>query len=414
MPTPGKPVIKLENVSVVYNRGLDNEVVAIHDLSLEVFPGEYIVFFGQSGSGKSTLLYTIAGLENATTGTVVVDGHELHAISDEDMILYHRATIGMVFQAFYLIPHFSVLDNVCLPYMFEKMTKEERERRARILIERFGLTAVIDRTPSQMSGGQQQRTAIARALTNDPAIILADEPVGNLDSKNAEIVLDLLAKINQEEKRTIIQVTHNPKDIVYADRVFYMKDGVIERVEKNPNKKGSGSRRETTTAEALGTPAQETAHQKAMRLVEHLLHQYDAATEAKIESGIERFLAGDLSKDQLFAYLDGAKGANLNTQAAHRIAQAVSELGREMKDARQKPPHVSDIRGRLIARNRTHLTATQAKRLDEAIAQRIAGGLTSDTFRVRLDDALNRGGVGLNSRTAKAFADELDVILGNK
>lgn len=225
-----KPIISLHNVSVVYNQGEAAESTALSNVSLEIFDGEYIVFFGPSGCGKSTLLYTIAGLETPTSGTVVVADQNLQSISEGDMIEFYRTTIGMVFQAFYLVPHLSAKDNLMLSKMFSGVSKEEREKKADELCLRFGISSFADRKPSMMSGGQQQRTAIARALMNEPHIILADEPVGNLDSKNAEIVLELLADIHRKEKKTVIQVTHNPKDIHYADRVFYMKDGAIERV----------------------------------------------------------------------------------------------------------------------------------------------------------------------------------------
>ena len=186
------PIIKFENLSVVYDLGKSNETEALKDINLEIYPQEYVIFFGPSGCGKSTLLYTIAGLEYPTRGRVIVDGKSIKDLSLKELISFHRSAIGMIFQAYYLLPTLNVRDNILLPQLFSNASGREREKKAENLMKRFGIYELRNKKISQLSGGQQQRVAIARALINGAGIILADEPTGNLDSKNAKVLLDLL------------------------------------------------------------------------------------------------------------------------------------------------------------------------------------------------------------------------------
>ena len=234
-----EPIIKIEKMSIVYDPGKSNENWALKDISLEIYPEEYVIFFGPSGCGKSTLLYVIAGLEKPSQGKVIVNGKDLTSLSEKELIGFHRSSLGMVFQAYYLIPSLTARDNVVLPQVFMEKPPAERLEKTRILMERFGITDFQGRTPTKMSGGQQQRVAIARSLINDPPILLADEPVGNLDSKNAEIVIDLLAELNSKDKKTVLHVTHDPSYLGHAHRIFYMRDGKITRVVSNPEKQVS-------------------------------------------------------------------------------------------------------------------------------------------------------------------------------
>ena len=181
-----EPIVKFKNLSVVYNLGKSNETWALKDITGEIYPEEYIIFFGPSGCGKSTLLYTIAGLEFPTRGEVIVGNKNLKDLCQKELINFHRSTIGMIFQAYNVLPSLSVRDNVVLPQMFLG-TNDRKARRviADELLTKLGILEQADKIPTEMSGGQQQRIGIARALINDQPIILADEPVGNLDSKSA-------------------------------------------------------------------------------------------------------------------------------------------------------------------------------------------------------------------------------------
>src|SRR3989338_6774287 len=214
------PLIKIDKVSVVYDKGRPSEMVALKGISLEIYPEEYIIFFGPSGCGKSTLLYTIAGLEVPDSGRIIVDGRDLAGLSKSDFVAYHRSRMGMVFQAFYLISSLSVLDNVILPQMFLQERAVKRKERGTKVLERFEIANLANRLPTELSGGQQQRVAICLAVINDPPILFADEPVGNLDSRSAEKVMDLLYELNTRDKKTVILVTHDSRYLHYAHRVF--------------------------------------------------------------------------------------------------------------------------------------------------------------------------------------------------
>ena len=229
------PCIKVDQLRVIYNKGKSNEVRSLDGVSVEIYPEEYIIIYGPSGCGKSTLLYGISGLQLPTFGDVVVQGKNLAQMTKKETVEFHQKSIGMVFQAFYLIETLTVLDNVCLPKVFRGEPLKERREKAMELLRRFGIAEQYDRFPAQLSGGQKQRVSIARALVNNPDIILADEPVGNLDSESALNVLEIFREINSVDKKTLIMVTHNPEHLVYADRIIHMKDGkkVSEEINKD-------------------------------------------------------------------------------------------------------------------------------------------------------------------------------------
>jgi len=235
-----EPIIEVKNLSVIYNLGKSNEVVALEDVSLKIYPREYIIFYGPSGCGKSTLLYCLAGLETPTRGEVLVQGKALSEFSQEEMVQHRRLMIGMIFQAYNLIPTLKVLDNVLLPNIFGGLIPGVSIEKAKSLLEKLGIEKLTNRYPAELSGGQQQRVAIARALIYDPPILFADEPVGNLDSVSAKIVMDTLREINEKFSKAIILVTHDPFYLDYAHRVFHMKDGRIVREVVNPKRKQIG------------------------------------------------------------------------------------------------------------------------------------------------------------------------------
>lgn len=229
-----RPVISLENVSRTFGSG-ESTMAAIKDINLEVFAGEYIIIYGPSGCGKSTLLNIMAGLEIPTKGTVRIRGEDLTRKNSDELALHRRSKIGMIFQQFNVLRTMNVLDNVALTQLFAGVNKQVRQQRAKRLLGIFGLSKHIHKLPSELSGGQQQRVAIARALATNPWIVLADEPTGNLDSKSADEVMDMIKSLNQKSKRTIVLVTHNPDYVYHPHRVIYMKDGQIIRIVDNKN-----------------------------------------------------------------------------------------------------------------------------------------------------------------------------------
>ncbi|MDD1617339.1 MAG: putative ABC transport system ATP-binding protein [Methylococcaceae bacterium NSP1-2] len=220
------PLIKLQNVYKAYMNGQIIQPV-LHDISLEINAGEFVAIVGPSGNGKSTLLNLLAGIDKPSQGQVHVCGSALHKLKEEQLSVWRGANIGIVFQFFQLLPSLSLLQNILLPMDFvAKKPRRERLERARYLLELVGLTDQAQQLPSQVSGGQQQRAAIARALANDPQLIVADEPTGNLDAETADTVFELFLKLNQQGK-TLVMVTHNETLAESASRRITIHSGRI-------------------------------------------------------------------------------------------------------------------------------------------------------------------------------------------
>jgi putative ABC transport system ATP-binding protein len=226
MPNP-EPAIRLEHISRHYTMG-DAVIRAVDDVSFEVPSGEFLALLGSSGSGKSTLLNLIAGLDLPTSGSVVVHGQDLSKVSSLELARYRRQTVGMVFQSFNLLPRMTLEENVELPLRLAEVDRSDRAARVREALERVGLDKRVGHRPSELSGGEQQRAAIARALVNRPKLLLADEPTGNLDSATGESILSLLREIQKNPGMTIVMVTHErPLAERFADRLAVMGDGKL-------------------------------------------------------------------------------------------------------------------------------------------------------------------------------------------
>lgn len=219
------PVIKLDDVSKLYGFG-DATTVALDEVSLTIEPGEFVAVMGPSGSGKSTLLNVIGLLDRPTHGKYVLGSRQVAKLRANQRAKARRDTVGFVFQSFNLLPRLTVLENVALPLLYKGLTQTRRLKVAGAMLERVGLADREYFYPKQLSGGQAQRAAIARALVNNPQIIIADEPTGNLDSYSSRVVMELLSDIHKTGN-TIIMVTHNPELTRYASRVVFMHDGVI-------------------------------------------------------------------------------------------------------------------------------------------------------------------------------------------
>jgi putative ABC transport system ATP-binding protein len=219
-------IIKLDDVWKVYTMG-EVEVQALRGLNLEVREGEFLAIQGPSGSGKSTAMNMIGCLDIPSKGKIFLDSHDISKLSESNLAQIRGRKIGFVFQKFNLINTLTAVQNVMLPMMFQNIPLDARKRKAVRLLEMVELGERLDHKPSELSGGQQQRVAIARALSNDPAVILADEPTGNLDSRSGENVMGFLKRLNKEEKRTIVMVTHDEDMARNAQRIEYLKDGVI-------------------------------------------------------------------------------------------------------------------------------------------------------------------------------------------
>lgn len=218
-------IITLKDVSKVY-RTKEIETLALENVNLEIREGEFVSMMGPSGCGKSTLLNIIGLLDTPSTGTVSILNTEMANLSDSKLSAFRNENIGFVFQSFHLIPSLNVIDNVALPLSYRhSMSGSERKRRVEEVLSHLGLSHRMHHYPSQLSGGQCQRVAIARAIVGDPKIVLADEPTGNLDSKMGQEVMDILHKLNREDGRTIVMVTHNEQQAQMTDRIIRFFDG---------------------------------------------------------------------------------------------------------------------------------------------------------------------------------------------
>ena len=204
-----------------------NQVTAVRDVSLDVAPTDFLAIIGRSGSGKTTTLHLLAGLESPTSGEIRFQGQNIGQLNEDDLAVWRREHVGLVFQAFHLIPTLSALENVAFPLYPTSRPAKERQQIAKDRLEQVGLGHRLGHRPGQLSGGEQQRVAIARALVNRPSLILADEPTGNLDSETGAEVMRLLRQLNREENVAIVIITHDPEVAAVADRVITMKDGEI-------------------------------------------------------------------------------------------------------------------------------------------------------------------------------------------
>jgi putative ABC transport system ATP-binding protein len=224
-------IVRTKDLSKIYTMG-GTEVRALDDVALDIRRGEYVSIMGPSGSGKSTLFNMIGGLDKPTRGTVFIDEVDMAQLTASELAFLRCRKIGYIFQTFNLIPVMTALENVTLPMVFAGLTTEEALDKGVALLNIVGLGDRRDHKPTELSGGQQQRVATARALANDPAIILADEPTGNLDLRTGKEIIDLLKRMNKEKKVTMISATHDLKMIDVSDRVVWIRDGKIERIEE--------------------------------------------------------------------------------------------------------------------------------------------------------------------------------------
>ncbi|MBA7634786.1 putative ABC transporter ATP-binding protein YknY [subsurface metagenome] len=221
-----EPLIKLENIWRTYQLG-KTEVHALRGLSLEISPGAFVAIMGASGSGKSTLLNMVGCLDFPTKGKVYLKGKDISEMSESQLAQFRGKILGFVFQEFNLLPNLNAAENVMLPMVFQKTRLTERRKKAANLLEMVGLKERISHQPSELSGGERQRVALARAFANDPEVIIADEPTGNLDSVTGKMIMEILTDFHKKQGKTMVVVTHDPKIANYAEEKITIKDGQI-------------------------------------------------------------------------------------------------------------------------------------------------------------------------------------------
>ncbi len=222
-------ILRVENLNKIYGKG-ENQVKAVDNISFSVQKGEFVAIIGASGSGKSTLLHLIGGVDRPTSGKVFIDGKDIYTLNDDNLAIFRRRQIGLIYQFYNLIPVLNVAENITLPTKLDG--RDVDERRLNDLLKTLGLEKRKYNLPNQLSGGQQQRVSIGRAMMNEPALMLADEPTGNLDSKASEEIISLLRLSNKKYNQTVIVITHDEKIALEADRVITIDDGKIIKDER--------------------------------------------------------------------------------------------------------------------------------------------------------------------------------------
>jgi ABC-type lipoprotein export system ATPase subunit len=365
----------------------------------------------------------------------------------DEYLNFRRKTIGMVFQAFYLIPSLTVVRNVTLPQVFLNTDKAARRAKAMDLLEYFGVKAQAYKLPTELSGGQMQRIAISRSLVNDPEVIMADEPVGNLDSKSSEDVMKILQKLNEEKKKTVILVTHDPSFLSIAHRVFYLKDGhvvdvkvnkVVKALEfKQPAKIERDISRELDLL--INTFSSLTPDQignllipfKAKQIVSEALIGLTSEDLRKIEQKVETMLmTGVYQDDSTRELLDKPTeegGLGLDTRTAQKLSDKVTDMVREIKLLEEEDKRIKDhvspdssseimqVRHYLLEIFETHLKTFAALEVfDKAIGERLTTAIDRKEFVIRLYTPLSKGGCGIHKRTSKKIGKRLELLILGK
>ena len=223
-------ILKVENLNKTYGKG-ENQVKAVDNISFSVEKGEFVAIIGASGSGKSTLLHLIGGVDRPTSGKVYIDGKDIYTLNDDNLAIFRRRQVGLIYQFYNLIPVLNVSENITLPTKLDG--RKVNEAKLNDLLKTLGLEKKRNNLPNQLSGGQQQRVSIGRAMMNEPALMLADEPTGNLDSKASEEIISLLRLSNKKYNQTVIIITHDEKIALEADRIITIDDGKIIKDERN-------------------------------------------------------------------------------------------------------------------------------------------------------------------------------------
>lgn len=412
-----KPIIYGNNLEITYNLGKTNEFKALKGVNVGVIAREYIILFGPSGCGKSTLLYSMFGVLKPSAGNVYVKGDSIYDYSPMEMVHFQRKTMGIMYQQFNLIPSITVLDNVALPLIFAGVPSHKREKKAWELLERFGIDEVAHKRPSLLSGGQQQRVSVARSLVNDPEILIADEPVGNLDSISAEAVMDTLEQINEQDKKTVLLVTHDAKYLPYAHRIFYMKDGFLDRVVTNPEKsqvkKINPGETIVTEIEQIQRiyPYDTPGQLRVKSIINYLTQNLSFDQITRLEKLTEDVIDGRMSGEMFFKILTtqyDQGGAGIDVLAASDMAGKIKKIIDQSRDISRyrkmrKKTSVGTMHHEFVRRIRKYvleecqikLDKTLKNRLDIMVGNRIAGFSKKEDFKAQLLLPVEENGLGL-------------------
>ncbi|PLX21481.1 hypothetical protein C0584_02590 [Candidatus Parcubacteria bacterium] len=442
-------LISLRDVDVKYNLGKASEFHALKNINIEIYPGEFIIFFGPSGCGKSTLMNVVAGLEPPCNGDVIVAGDDILKYDYDKMADYHTTRMGMVFQAYNLIDSLSVEDNVALPMTFKEASVKQKKKRTKELLERFDISKHAKNVPAMLSGGQQQRVGIARSLVNDPSIIFADEPVGNLDSKSASVVTKIFTALNRVDGKTLLLVTHNPEFLSMAHRVYYMKDGAIVKEEINKDIRPLEVRKEIEEETKLDDDVKIPTELKllmksfgglssgqinsmwvplkAKMITEQVLNKYSREQTELIERAVKARLMNLSSREEMLLALDKPMkegGAGVDKRSAEKMTERVEEILEEVNWVKEYVDKSGDvehkeeadtlligIRQELMHFSKAHVKEVQIERLDKLIRLRLDNKIDKKKFTDLVGLRESAGGAGFNKRTSKKFGRELELLM---
>lgn len=417
------PIIKLENVNLWYDYKKENQVHALNNINIEVNKGDYVAFFGPSGCGKTTLLYAISGIDRYQTGRVLINDRDITELTNQELAIFRQTGIGIIFQQFNLVPSLTVLQNVALPMSFLGINRDKADKEALVILERLNVVKYADRYPQELSGGQQQRVGIARALANNPPIIIADEPLGNLDSVNANNVLAFLKELNEKDGRTIIMVTHEAWSLQDTRKIFHMKDGVIMKVETREPKHAMSVVAEQLSNEA----ASETREQMAIRVLSNFfMRGYSISEMERFEGYLKRRFSGDIDALTFrnvidLPYKEG--GVGLWSKKAARVSTFVESVIEKRHDidailslVNEYPElpigdEVKRIREWLVEEYTGHLSPFQMVTLDEVITDRLKKFINPDQFCSALDRSVKNFGVGISFRAAQKISERMESIV---
>ncbi|MDA8596756.1 ABC transporter ATP-binding protein [Candidatus Pacebacteria bacterium] len=428
-----KPFIIARDLEIIYNQGKSNEFKALAGVNTDIYEGEYIILFGPSGCGKSTLMYAIQGSLPPGKGTLLIRGDDVYSYPPSERVYFQRHVMGIIFQSFNLIMSLSVLDNVALPMIFCDGDKATRERRAQALLDRFGVGQVSHKIPAMLSGGQQQRVSVARSMINDPKILLADEPTGNLDSVSTQQVMDKIDEINTFDNRTIIMVSHNAAHLSYAHRVYYLKDGKIVREVVNPQRKQIKPVKEgetiVTELEQLARlfPYDSIDTLRVKSMVNYLTQDYTYDQLVRLEKTLNLFLQGRVHKEDFvktltMRYEDGgveieAKAAKKMATIAERILSQANDIKRFRAQNTNTAAFFSQhqlaerLRDNLLKTKHVKLSKNQDSNLVDVIADRVTGVIAEDDFNHRLTSGITQGGLGLDDREADSLTRYFEKLI---
>jgi putative ABC transport system ATP-binding protein len=418
------PIIKMENVNFRYNIGKAYELQALKNVNVEIKTGEYVAFFGPSGSGKTSILYLIAGIEPSQKGKIIINGRDIGKFNKKELAIYRQIGVGIVFQQFNLIPTLTVMNNVALPMTFLGIDAKKREKEALRLLGRLGIQNLAPRLPHELSGGQQQRVGIARALANNPPIIIADEPLGNLDSENSKIVLEFFKEMHEKDNRTVIMVTHEAWSLKDVRKIFYLKDGEIIKVEEI----SAETFKESVSKELFGHIGVTLSPTEALTqsLSHLLLRGYSKEEMSRFQFYLSQRLNNRIGVFDFKNILDmpfKKGGIGLWRQKADKISNYVEDILSQRKkindinlDLEHNPssPLMNDLinmRNWLLQGYRGQVNEVQTLRFDEILYERLRNIITTSHFEKILNLPKSQFGVGLSLHTSQSIAEKLDLAL---